>query len=353
MSTPSRLCLSLLASGLLFWTLPFLSMGVVRAQTSRSVCWTPEVLNSRPGEKTIRHTAYNSTVEPSGAPVNYQPIPSEFRGSIRRVDLPHAEKLVAFTFDLCENGNEISGYDSQIVDTLRAKGAKATFFPSGKWLADHDERGQQLMADPLFEVGAHSWTHRNFRLLPADEVKQDVDLDLKEDRIIRERLHARSCYRANGAENTVSARPPLFRFPFGTCNEQSLNAVNDAGLLAVQWDVVSADPSPAQSAEAIRKAVVNAARSGSIVVMHGNGRGWHTSEALPLLIDDLRKRGFEFATVSELLQKGKPVIADSCYEVKPGDNARYDKLFPLAKPPRAKESSQAPVLRPLDRRAGQ
>jgi peptidoglycan-N-acetylglucosamine deacetylase len=64
-------------------------------------------------------------------------------------------------------------------------------------------------------------------------------------------------------------------------------------------------------------------------VLHANGRGWHTAEALPGVIADLRARGFEFATVSEMLAKGEPVIADSCYERKPGDNARYDKLFPL------------------------
>ena len=66
--------------------------------------------------------------------------------------------------------------------------------------------------------------------------------------------------------------------------------------------------------------------------MHANGRGWHTAEALPLLIEDLRKRGFEFATVGELLAKGEPIIADSCFELKPGDNAKYDKLFPLERP---------------------
>ena len=66
--------------------------------------------------------------------------------------------------------------------------------------------------------------------------------------------------------------------------------------------------------------------------MHANGRGWHTAEALPLLIEDLRKRGFQFSTVGELLARGQPVIADSCYELKPGDNAKYDKLFPLERP---------------------
>jgi hypothetical protein len=46
----------------------------------------------------------------------------------------------------------------------------------------------------------------------------------------------------------------------------------------------------------------------------------------------MRKRGFEFATVSELLAKGESVIADSCYELKPGDNMKYDKLFPVDRP---------------------
>jgi hypothetical protein len=62
--------------------------------------------------------------------------------------------------------------------------------------------------------------------------------------------------------------------------------------------------------------------------MHANGRGWHTAEVLPLLIADLRKHGFDFATVGELIEKGEPVIVDSCYELKPGDNVKYDKLFP-------------------------
>ena len=112
--------------------------------------------------------------------------------------------------------------------------------------------------------------------------------------------------------------------------------MNEAGLLAIQWDVVSGDPAKAATAEAIRAWRCARVKPGSIVVMHANGRGWHTAEALPLVIADLRKRGFEFATVGELLEKGEPVIADSCYEVKPGDNARYDKLFPLERPAKAR-----------------
>ena len=45
------------------------------------------------------------------------------------------------------------------------------------------------------------------------------------------------------------------------------------------------------------------AKGGSIIVMHINQRGWHTAEALPEIITRLRKRGFTFVTVSELLSQ--------------------------------------------------
>ncbi len=299
-------------------------------------CWSAETLAGQPGEKAIRRTAYDPSIEPQGAAVTLPALPGNERGSIRSVRLAHGERLVALTFDLCENGNEISGYDAEIIGTLRQLGVKATFFPSGKWLLDHGERAEQLMADPLFQVGTHSWTHRNFRLLPAGDAKADLALDLKADAGMRRALREKACYRPAPSKLGDIEHATLFRFPFGTCNAETLSAVNDAGLLAIQWDVVSGDPAPAQNAEAIRRGVVAQAKPGSIVVMHANGRGFHTAEALPLVIADLRKRGFEFATVGELLEKGEPVIADSCYEMKPGDNARYDKLFPLERPAKAR-----------------
>ncbi|MGO9544958.1 MAG: polysaccharide deacetylase family protein [Rhodomicrobium sp.] len=310
-----------------------ISLSVAMAQSAVSgrggLCWSDAALAGRPGEKTIRRTPYDPSIEPRGDAVTLRAVPGGQRGSIRSVKLARGERLVALTFDLCSNGGEISGYDGEIVDTLRRLGVKATFFPSGKWLLDHKERAEQLLADPLFQVGGHSWTHRNFRLLPPSEARADLALDLSADRSVRRSLQAKACYRPESSKGADLEHATLFRFPFGTCNADTLNAVNDAGLLAIQWDVVSGDPSKAATAEAIRSGVVSHVKPGSIVVMHANGRGWHTAEALPLVIADLRKRGYEFATVGELLEKGEPIIADSCYELKPGDNARYDKLFPL------------------------
>ena len=303
------------------------SLNASIAQGPDGSCWPENALAGRPEEKAIHRAPYDPAIEPRENPVTLPPLPAGRRGSIRSVKLPRGERLVALTFDLCENADEISGYDAEIVGTLRRLGVKATFFPSGKWLLDHKERAEQLLADPLFQVGSHSWTHKNFRLLSPLEVQADLALDLKADANMRRNLREKACFRPAPSTTGELEHTTLFRFPFGTCNAESLNAANDAGLAAIQWDIPSGDPAKAITAEAMRAGILARVKPGSIIVMHANGRGWHTAEALPPLIAGLRKRGFEFATVGELLEKGEPIVADSCYELKPGDNARYDKLF--------------------------
>ena len=65
----------------------------------------------------------------------------------------------------------------------------------------------------------------------------------------------------------------------------------------------------------------------AILALILDGRGWHTSEAVPRFVAALKKKGYRFVTVSQLLAAGRPVAANSCYELKPGDNVRYDKIL--------------------------
>src|SRR5262249_9174419 len=72
---------------------------------------------------------------------------------------------------------------------------------------------------------------------------------------------------------------------------------------------------------------------GSIVLFHANGRGWHTDGALPGIIATLKARGYEFATVSELLAAGEPVVSATCYDSRPGDTDRPRHPLPVATNP--------------------
>lgn len=317
------------------------SPGTAGDAALQAQCFSPAELTAVAGERTaVRgvHT-FNKlpTFEDSLAP--FAPVPQGLRGAIRRVDVANGEKLVAFTFDLCEQHGEVAGYDGDIFDYLRAEGVRATLFAGGKWMRSHAKRTAQLISDPLFEIANHAEAHRNLRLLDAANMQTEIIGPQQSYETARKALSENQCVAANAAAMTsIPPRLSLFRFPYGACNAASLAAVNDAGLLAIQWDLSSGDPDPRLSAQAIANGVLHRVKPGSIIVMHGNGRGWNTAAMLPLVVPKLKALGYKFVTVSELLASGKPVIADSCYDSKPGDTDRYDhplSLTGVAKTPNA------------------
>jgi peptidoglycan-N-acetylglucosamine deacetylase len=256
------------------------------------------------------------------------PARAAIKGAIRRVVLPAGKKLIALTFDLCETAGETAGYDGGIIDYLRLQRVKATYFAGGRWMVSHKVRAEQLLSDPLFEIGTHGWAHRNARLISGGELRREILSPTVAYSSIRSELRQAQCAAAHAsAFSAIPERPTLFRFPFGACNAESLQAVADAGLIAIQWDVPTGDPSPNRSARAIAEAMIRSARPGSIIILHANGRGYHTAEALPIAIPALRAKGFEFVTISELIAAGRPVVSETCYDTHPGDTDKYDVLF--------------------------
>jgi peptidoglycan/xylan/chitin deacetylase (PgdA/CDA1 family) len=303
--------------------------GLAGSRALQAACFAPDALHALEGERQPVKGDRDFDKLPSSkdelAP--HPPVEAALRGAIRRVDLPKGEKLIALTFDLCEQRGEVAGYDGDIFDYLRRENVKATLFAGGKWMRSHQARTEQLMSDPLFELANHSETHRNLRLLDSADVQNEITLPQRTYEQTRQHLAGAQCA-ANtpGGLDQIPPRLSMFRFPFGACNAATMAAVNDAGLLAIQWDLSTGDPDPHQSAEAIARSMVRDVRPGSIIIGHGNGRGWNTAAALPVAIPKLKAMGYEFVTVSELLARGKPVISDTCYDSHPGDTDRYDFL---------------------------
>lgn len=290
-----------------------------------AMCFPPQDLASKPAERLI---ARNPARYDQGPPqVETAALPTAPRGAIRRVALPAGLKLVALTFDFCEQPGEIAGYDGAIIDYLRENRIKATLFTGGHWLTTHPERSEQLVADPLFEIASHGWAHRNVRLLSGADLAREIMGPSRAYTVTRQNLARRACVASRAVE--LASVPPaitLFRFPYGACSPASLDAVAAAGMRAIQWDVSTGDPWPGQSAAAIAAVIVRQTRPGSIVLAHGNGRGHHTAAALPIAIPRLKAMGYTFVTVSELLAAGQPEVAETCYDARPGDTDKYDRL---------------------------
>ena len=296
-------------------------------------CWTPQALAGTQAElKALRtHTKLDLMALKQEKLPDFSPVPPELRGSIRSVELPFGEKLIALTFDLCETGGSVAGYDGHIVDLLRAQGVKATFFAGGKWMETHEERTAQLMADPNFEIGSHGLRHLDLARLSGEALTDEIVLTDAAYLRARNSLLARQCVGRDDAVQTLPERITLMRFPYGSCNATSLAAVAEQGQLAIQWDIVTGDPDPHRSAKAIAATILGKAHPGAIIVAHANGRGRHTAEALALAIPKLKEEGYRFVTVSELLAAGKPVIAENCYLDRPGTRPRLASRVPRRK----------------------
>ncbi|WP_051349744.1 polysaccharide deacetylase family protein [Megalodesulfovibrio gigas] len=249
------------------------------------------------------------------------PPDSPLRGSIRRVRIEGSEKPIALTFDLCQTAGRVTGYDGEVVELLRQHNASATFFASGAWLADHPERALQLMADPLFEIGNHGWTHRDPRALAGDTAANELLFTQAQYELLYETLTQRA-EAAGMAADAIAHVPPsirLMRFPFGFCNAAALALTAEFGLPAIQWDIVSGDPDPHANPERMAAEILRRARPGSIVIAHANGNNHGTAAMLRRVLPGLTQRGFRFVTMSALLAQGTPEAAGGCYGERPGD----------------------------------
>ncbi len=196
---------------------------------------------------------------------------------------PRKFPRVALTFDACETKDKKYGYDAKIIKILKKTKTPATLFLGGKWMKSHEEETRALAKEPLFELGNHSTTHLHLKQSPMREILYEIG----ETQAILKRL--------------TGKKAKYFRCPFGEYDARVLKTAKKLGMKVIQWDVSSGDPDKNITVKRMVPWVVSQVKNGSIIVMHVNGRGWRTAEALPEIIERLRAKGFRFVTVSDLL----------------------------------------------------
>jgi peptidoglycan/xylan/chitin deacetylase (PgdA/CDA1 family) len=194
-------------------------------------------------------------------------------------------KAVALTFDACSaprNGK--SGIDAGVVRYLEKERLPATLFLGGRWMERHQGETRRLARIKNLELGLHGYGHPDMKRLSDARVARELDLSQK----VFTRLTGRS------------AR--LFRPPYGVHDDRIVRISSSRGLVTVGFDLASGDPDPAFTRGRLVRSVVTGARGGSIVIMHVNGRGWHTAESLPEIVRKLRAKGYSLVTVGEMVR---------------------------------------------------
>jgi peptidoglycan/xylan/chitin deacetylase (PgdA/CDA1 family) len=189
---------------------------------------------------------------------------------------------VALTFDACSLKGP-SRYDAAVIAALESAKVPATLFIGGHWAQTHPEQVKELSRNPLFELGNHTFDHPHMPRL--SQPRQHEELESTQ-RIL---------------EDMTGHRPRYFRPPYGEVDAAVASAAARSGLTTIQFDVASGDPDKSFTRARLTKWVLHEAKPGSIIVMHMNGNGWHTAEALPEIIKGLRAKGFVLSTVGEML----------------------------------------------------
>lgn len=191
-----------------------------------------------------------------------------------------SKNLVALTFD----DGPTPKNTPVILDILRKKDVKATFFVIGGDLEKTMDIGRQLVQEGHC-LGNHSYSHHRMVLVSQDFIASEID---RTDELIRQ----------TGFSGPIFFRPPYGKKLFGLPS-----FLHKTNRLTVTWDIEpESDPAIAGSASAIIADVVSRVRPGSIILLHGMYEsGKTTIEALPALIDAVHGKGFRFTTVSDLL----------------------------------------------------
>ena len=197
----------------------------------------------------------------------------------------------AFLLHRLDTGETASYYNATLIEELRRLQVPATLFLTGLWMRRYPDVTRELAADPLFELGTHTWDHRAFTAncyglgqVPAAEMLEEVT---GTQHLLDELAGARSTR--------------LFRFPGGCYDDAALRAIAPSGVTVIQFDVPGGDGFQDRP-EPIIRTVVNGAQGGSIVVLHMNGGNTapRTADAIRPIVEQLRARGYTLTTVSGL-----------------------------------------------------
>ena len=130
------------------------------------------------------------------------------------------------------------------------------------------------------EIGTHSSTHSYMSKMNAEGIKLELTTS------------------SEAIENITGKKVELFRPPYGDYDDELIKTASELGYYTIQWDVDSLDWKDL-SASDIAMRVINGVKNGSIILMHNNGL--HTAEAVPIILETLKNRGYSFVPVGELI----------------------------------------------------
>ncbi len=175
-----------------------------------------------------------------------------------------------------------------ILDTLRERNIRITFFLTGQWIRNNPELARRMVAEG-HELANHSTNHPDFRTLSDEQIIAEL-ADMEQ-----------ALFEATG----VAARP-YFRPPFGAYDQRVLHVLIGQGYMPIYWTLDSLDSvGEPKSPQFLADRMTGYGQYtpeqmyGTIILAHCGSEP--TAQALPTILDRYAAMGIKVTTISEVL----------------------------------------------------
>ncbi|WP_246096646.1 polysaccharide deacetylase family protein [Paenibacillus sinopodophylli] len=220
----------------------------------------------------------SATSKPDGSPLAEEQLDDPDPSS--PVSKPAAgEKYIALTFD---DGPD-QRYTNDILDILKEKGVKATFFVVGQQVKKNPEVLQRIVEEG-HSIGNHTYNHKDLSKLNKQQIIQEIKTT---DAIIKK---------------TVGYTPVMVRAPYGAVSDTLKVLLKASKRDLVSWNIDTRDWAGTSAAD-MSKMIKKEAKPNGIILMHsfGSKNIKNTVQALPGIIDDLVDMGYTLVTADQIV----------------------------------------------------
>lgn len=184
---------------------------------------------------------------------------------------------VAITMNCAWNADDIDS----ILETLSKHDTHITFFMVGDWVEKYPEAVKKI-AEGGHEIGNHSYKHPHVN-------NMNLESNIKEIQKCSEKIKE-----ITGKETT------LYRGPYGEYNDIVINAAKSQNHETIQWNIDTLDYNGLTGNE-MWKRIEGKLASGSIILTHNGTK--HTADSLDMLLTNIKQKGYEVVTISNLIYK--------------------------------------------------
>lgn len=216
---------------------------------------------------------------------------------------PYDEKRknkMALTFDSAY----INDYTYILLDILDAFDVKATFFMTAEWASRNPSHVAEISRRG-HEIGNHTYQHPDLNKCDNERVAREI---MTMHNFIKEFLNIDMC---------------LFRFPYGSFSERTIDILKVHGYYPIQWTFDSIDWKEEGADKLLKRFKnTNEIQEGSIVLFHNGAK--YTCEVLPEILTMIQNKGLKCVKVSDLIYKHNFVIVSGNQYPVPDENGNFN-----------------------------